>query len=174
VDQATLEKIIRDVIAGMEQGPGQEPAKPPAAYSNTGARMTTADYPLAEKSADRLKTPTGKKFGDVTLEAVMSGAVGPQDVRITPETLDMQAQVAEAIGRKNLAANFRRAAELIAVPDQRILEIYNALRPYHSTKQELLAIADELESKYNAKISAAHVREAAEVGEARGRLKKVS
>jgi propanediol dehydratase small subunit len=156
----------------MEQGSGPGPAKPQAAYS--GARVTTADYPLAEKSADRLKTPTGKRFSDVTLEAVMNGSVGPQDVRITPETLEMQAQVAESIGRKNLATNFRRAAELIVVPDQRILEIYNALRPYHSTKQELLAIAEELESKYNATISAAHIREAAEVGEARGRLKKVS
>jgi propanediol dehydratase small subunit len=171
VDQATLEKIIRDVIAELESASG--PAKPqPGGY--TGVRMTARDYPLAEKSADKLKTPTGKSFNEITLEEVLNGSVGPQDVRITAETLEMQAQVAESIGRKTLAGNFRRAAELIAVPDQRILEIYNALRPYHSTKQELLAIADELESKYNAKISAAHVREAAEVGDARGRLKKVS
>lgn len=171
MDQAILEKIIRDVIAGMEAGQG--PVKPQSGGS-AGSRMTTADYPLAEKSADKLRTPTGKRFGDVTLEAVLDGSVGAQDVRITAETLEMQAQVAESIGRKNLAANFRRAAELIAVPDQRILEIYNALRPYHSSKQELLAIAEELESRYNAKVSAAHVREAAEVGEARGRLKRVS
>jgi propanediol dehydratase small subunit len=171
VDQATLEKIIRDVIANIE--PASEPAKPqPPGY--TGVRMTAGDYPLAEKSAGKLKTPTGKSFGEITLEGVLNGSVGPQDVRITAETLEMQAQVAESIGRKTLAGNFRRAAELIVVPDQRILEIYNALRPYHSTKQELLTIADELENKYNAKISAAHVREAAEVGEARGRLKKVS
>jgi propanediol dehydratase small subunit len=171
VDQATLEKIIRDVIAEIE--PVSGPVKPQSG-GYTGARMTAKDYPLAEKSADKLKAPTGKGFSEITLEGVLNGSVGPQDVRITVETLEMQAQVAESIGRKTLAGNFRRAAELIAVPDQRILEIYNALRPYHSTKQELLAIADELESKYNAKISAAHVREAAEVGEARGRLRKVS
>lgn len=171
MDQAALEKIIRDVIAGIESDSG--PAKPQSS-GYTGARVTTHDYPLAEKSTDKLKTPTGKRFNEVTLEAVLNGTVGAQDVRITAETLEMQAQVAESIGRKTLAGNFRRAAELIVVPDQRILEIYNALRPYHSTKQELLAIAEELESKYNAKISAAHVREAAEVGEARGRLKKVS
>jgi propanediol dehydratase small subunit len=171
VDQATLEKIIRDVIAKIE--PASEPVKPQSpGYS--GARMTAGDYPLAEKSAGKLKTPTGKSLDEITLEEVLNGGVGPQDVRITAETLEMQAQVAESIGRKTLAGNFRRAAELIVVPDQRILEIYNALRPYHSTKQELLAIADELENNYNAKISAAHVREAAEVGEARGRLKKVS
>ena len=52
------------------------------------------------------------------------------------------------------------------------LEIYNALRPYRSTRAELLAIAEELETKYNAKISGGLVREAAAVYEARGRLKK--
>ena len=35
---------------------------------------------------------------------------------------------------------------------KRVLEIYNALRPYRSTKQELLDIADELEGKYNCKV----------------------
>ncbi len=57
--------------------------------------------------------------------------------------------------------NFERAAELTAVPDDRILEIYNALRPYRSTKEELMAIADDLENRYQAKICAAFVREAA-------------
>jgi propanediol dehydratase small subunit len=170
VDQSTLEKIIRDVISGMESSSGP---RRQTGGGNSG-RITAVDYPLAEKSASKLKTPTGKSYGEITLDTVMNGAIGSQDVRIAPETLEMQAQVAESIGRKNLAGNFRRAAELIAVPDQRLLEIYNALRPYHATKQELLAIADELENKYNARVSAAHVREAAEVGEARGRLKKVT
>ena len=63
-------------------------------------------------------------------------------------------------------------AQLIAVPDDRLLEIYNALRPYRSTKQELLDIAGELDGKYGAKTAASLVREAAEVYEKRGRLKK--
>ena len=83
----------------------------------------------------------------------------------------MQAQVAESVGRDAFASNLRRAAELIAVPDKRILEIYNSLRPYRSTKAELYAIADELENQYNCKINAAFVREAADVYERRGRLK---
>jgi propanediol dehydratase small subunit len=58
------------------------------------------------------------------------------------------------------------------VSDERILQIYNALRPYRSTKAELLAIADELEHQYGAKINAEFVREAAAVYEARGRLKQ--
>ncbi|MGQ9533490.1 MAG: diol dehydratase small subunit, partial [Desulfotomaculales bacterium] len=88
-----------------------------------------------------------------------------------PETLRLQAEIAAAVGRRQLAENLRRAAELTAIPDERILEIYNALRPYRSTKAELLAIADELESRYGARINAAFIREAAEVYERRGRLK---
>jgi propanediol dehydratase small subunit len=133
--------------------------------------MTYKDYPLATKSPDKLKSASGKKFSDITLDNVLNGSVGPMDVRIAPETLEMQAQVAESVNRKSFAGNLRRAKELIPVPDARLLEMYNALRPYHSTKAELIAIAEELEGKYNAKVSAALVREAASVYEARGRLK---
>ena len=69
-------------------------------------------------------------------------------------------------------SNFRRAAEMTRIPDERILEIYNCMRPHVSTKEELLAIAEELEEKYDAKINAALVKEAAEVYENRGMLKK--
>jgi propanediol dehydratase small subunit len=58
------------------------------------------------------------------------------------------------------------------IPDARVLEIYNALRPYRSTKQELLDIASELENKYQAKICAGFVREATQVYEKRNRIKK--
>ncbi|UCF02298.1 MAG: propanediol dehydratase small subunit PduE, partial [Deltaproteobacteria bacterium] len=70
------------------------------------------------------------------------------------------------------AANLRRAAELTRIPDERVLEIYNALRPYRSTKRELLDIAGELESQYQARVCAALVREAADEYERRGRLKQ--
>ncbi|MDY0041154.1 MAG: diol dehydratase small subunit, partial [Desulforhabdus sp.] len=71
-----------------------------------------------------------------------------------------------------LASNIRRAAELTRIPDERILEIYEALRPYRSTKKELLDIARELETKYQARICAALVREAVEVYEKRRRLRR--
>ena len=58
-----------------------------------------------------------------------------------------------------LIRNLRRAAELIAVPDARLLEIYNAMRPYKSTKEELIAISDELKNQYNAPISASLLAE---------------
>jgi len=167
VEQQQLEKVIKDVLANVLSQGSSIPASPGKAGG-----VTFRDYPLGEKSADRLRTPTGKRLDDVTLDAVIRGDITGADVRITAETLEMQAQVAESMGRKSFAANLRRAAELIPVPDERLLEMYNALRPYHSTKQELLNIADELSTKYNAQVTARHVREAAEVGEARGRLKK--
>jgi propanediol dehydratase small subunit len=83
----------------------------------------------------------------------------------------MQAEIADGVGRTQFANNLRRAAELTVIPDKRILQIYNALRPYRSTKAELLAIAEEMETQYNAKINAAFVREAAGVYERRNRLK---
>lgn len=130
------------------------------------------DYPLSQKRPELLKAPTGKMLNDITLEKVMNGEVNPEDVRISPETLELQAQISDADGRKAISRNFRRAAELIAIPDERLLEIYNALRPYRSSKQELIEIAEELEEKYDAEINGAFIREAAEVYEKRSKLKK--
>ena len=101
----------------------------------------------------------------------MEGEIEADEIRVTPEILEYQAQIAESIGRPQLAANMRRAAELTAVPDDRILEIYNTLRPDRATKDELLEIADELENEYDAQINAELIREAADVYETRGRLK---
>jgi propanediol dehydratase small subunit len=123
-------------------------------------------YPLAD-NPDDVETPRGTKLSDITLEKVVSGEVDGSELVIAPETLEKQARIAEDAGRPQLARNFRRAAELTAVPDDRILEIYNALRPSGAEKEELLAIADELEEEYDAEINAAHVREAAEVYEER-------
>lgn len=128
------------------------------------------DFPLATHRSDLIRTPTGKSLEQLTLDAVVNGDVTAEDLRITPRTLRLQAEIADAVQRPQLAENMRRAAELTAVPDERILEIYNALRPRASTKQELLEIADELEDRYGARTNAALVREAAEVYERRSCL----
>ena len=130
------------------------------------------DYPLSEKRPDLVRTVKDRPLDQITLEAVMNGEVEADEIRVTPQILEYQAQIAESIGRPQLAGNLRRAAELTRVPDERILEIYNAMRPNMSTKDELLAIADELENEYEAKINADLVREAAEVYERRGRLRR--
>lgn len=173
VDNKLIEKIIQEVMASMSQ---RDEAPTEAALTRcishlTGNKASQADYPLSETRADSLKTPTGKALSDITLENIMNGVVTADDVKIAPETLALQADVAESVNRSAFAANLKRAAELIAVPDARILEIYNAMRPYRSTKAELLAIADELEHDYGCVINSNLVREAAEVYERRGRLK---
>lgn len=154
-----LEQMIKDVITSMGQSEKTQTFHP----KSNNQTLTQNDYPIQTKRPELLKTPTGKNLNDITLEAVMNGQINAEDVRISPETLELQAQVAESVGREPFARNLRRAAELIAIPDDRILEIYNALRPNRSTKEELLEIAEELETKYNATINAAFVREAADV-----------
>lgn len=129
------------------------------------------DYPLASQRPELVTTPTGKSLKDIRLESVLNNSLSAEDLRISESTLELQAQIAESVGRQQLANNLRRASELIAVPDDRILEIYNAMRPYRSTKQELFEIADELEHTYSAIINADFIREAAEVYERRNRLR---
>lgn len=124
------------------------------------------EYPLSNEP-DRVETPNGTKLSEITLEKVVDGEIDGDELVIAPETLEKQAQIAEEEGRTQLAQNFRRAAELTAVPDDRILEIYNALRPSGADKETLLDIADELENEYDAEINAEHVREAAAVYEER-------
>lgn len=167
IDNSVLEKMIKEVMAGMNETSYTEPKK-----AGSGRKVTEADYPLSEKMADVIKAPTGKTLEEITIGGVMNGSITANDVKIAPETLEMQAQVAESVGRDAFAKNLRRAAELIAVPDARILEIYNALRPYRTTKAELIEIAEELENKYSAVINGKLVREAADLYEKRGRLKE--
>ncbi len=91
------------------------------------------------------------------------------DVRIHPDALEHQAQVAERHANPQLAANFRRAAELAAVPEEQVLAMYEALRPHRSSAQDLEALARQLDA-YPAPRCAALVREAAEVYARRGLL----
>ena len=97
-----------------------------------------------------------------------SGRVLPRDVSIHPDTLRAQAQVAEEAGFPQLAANFRRAAELTLIPQDKVLAVYEALRPYRVRYEQLLVLADELERDYGAAENAKLVREAAEAYKERG------
>jgi propanediol dehydratase small subunit len=124
------------------------------------------DYPLSD-DPENVETPEGTKLSEITLEKIVEGEIDGDELVITPETLEKQARVAENEGRTQVAQNFRRAAELTDVPDDRILEIYNALRPSGADRENLLAIADELENQYGAEINAELVREAADVYEER-------
>jgi propanediol dehydratase small subunit len=121
-----------------------------------------AQYPLSESAPDRLKTPSGLVLNEITLGAVLEGRVQMQDLRVTPEALELQAQISEAAGRIQLAENLRRAAELAGVPEEKILQIYTALRPGRSSQEVLLGLAAELENNWQAPRCARFLREAAQ------------
>ncbi|MFC5996303.1 diol dehydratase small subunit [Pseudonocardia hispaniensis] len=132
--------------------------------------LTAADYPLSTSRPELLVTPTGRPITALTLDAVVSGEVTADDLRITPETLLLQAQLADAGTRPQLAANLRRAAELTAIPDAEVLTMYDALRPWASTAVRLAELADRLELTWSAPVCAAFVREATEVYQRRDLL----
>lgn len=168
--QEMISAIVREVLA--ELGNGRKPEAAPVRQGDGHHLHWKTDYPLNEKRTELVKTAKGRSVDDITLDAVINGEITPDEIRITAQTLEYQAQIADSIGRPQLAANMRRAAELTKVSDDRVLEIYNALRPNRSSKQELLDIADELETKYGARKTAEFIREAAQVYEARKVLRK--
>jgi propanediol dehydratase small subunit len=92
-------------------------------------KLSIADYPLAEQRPDRVRGARGKTLDDVTLDRVVAGDVEMEDLRITPDALLAQAEIARAAGRPTLAANFERASEMVKVPQQVIMEMYELLRP---------------------------------------------
>ena len=131
--------------------------------------LGTADYPLSEKRPDLIQTRSGKSLDAVTVEALKSGAVGMEDLRITKDALLMQAEIAEAAGRPRLGANFERAAEMVDVPQEFLLKAYELLRPGRAkTKAELLEAAKTFRETHKAERVAAFLEEAAEVYERRG------
>ncbi len=130
---------------------------------------SVADYPLAEMHPDEVKTARGKTLSDITLEAVLAGEVTLEDLRITPQALIDQARVATLAGRPTLGRNFERAAELVAVPQDFVLKVYELLRPGRAkTKGDLLAAAKTLRETYKAEKMARFVEEAADIYERRG------
>jgi propanediol dehydratase small subunit len=98
----------------------------------------------------------------LTLQAILEGSVQSEDFRISEETLRRQADKAERAGYPELADNLRRAAELTNISNEEVMTIYETLRPGRTSYDELLALAERLESDLNAPRNAALVREAAE------------
>jgi len=112
---------------------------------------------------------SGRALEQITVEAVLAGELGADDVRIHPDTLREQAAVAEGHRNPQLAANLRRAAELTALGDGELLEVYEALRPRRSTRAQLEALAARLDA-LPAPACAAFVREALAAYAERGLL----
>ena len=131
--------------------------------------LTKADYPLAETRPDAITGARGKKLSAITLDAAIAGDVAMEDLRITPEALKAQAEISRDAGRATLALNFERAAELVNVPQDFVMQVYELLRPGRAkSKQQLLDAAATLRDTYGASRIASFIAEAAETYETRG------
>jgi propanediol dehydratase small subunit len=130
---------------------------------------TRADYPLAETQPGAVKGKRGKSLAEITLDSVLAGDVTMEDLRITPQALQAQADVARDVGRPTLALNFERGAELVEVPQDFIMQVYELLRPGRAkSKEELLQAAATMRDTYQAERIARFIEEAAETYAARG------
>ena len=130
-------------------------------------------YPVSEKAPEWAVSASGMPQEDLTLEAVMSGRVGAADIRISAKVLRLQAQIARAAGRDRLAANFKRAAELVDVPQDIILETYEMMRPGRlSDASRLAERAMMLRRDYGAHSIAALIEEAIAVYERRNLFRR--
>jgi propanediol dehydratase small subunit len=128
----------------------------------TRRKEPSVEYPIGQRMPARLKSKTGLRYRDIRLESLRLGDVNTDDLSIDADALRMQAQVAARAGYAQLASNLRRASELVNIPNDRLLGIYEALRPGHSTYLELSKIGDELLGKYKAPENARLVRDAAD------------
>ncbi len=139
----------------------------------TASKLTCADYPLAEMRPEIVKGARGKSLDDITLEAVAAGQVELRDLSITTAALHQQAEIARDAGRATLAQNFERAGDLVDVPQETIMRIYELLRPGRAqSKKELLLAAQDLKENYGAATMAEFIAEAAEVYEVRGLFRR--
>lgn len=128
----------------------------------------TPRYPLGEHARDTVRARSGRPLADLTMAQVREGQLSAADLAIHPDTLRQQAEIAEEAGFPHLAANLRRAAELAIMPNERVMALYEALRPYRVTHQQLLALADQVEREWDAVETARLIREAAAAYRERG------
>ena len=117
--------------------------------------------------AKTIRTGSGRGLDELTMDALRADRLAPADFRISREQLNEQAAAAEAGGYPQLADNLRRAAELTELPNERVFEIYNLLRPGRATVAQLRQLAGELEGQNLPRV-AAFIREAAAAYDRRG------
>ena len=130
-------------------------------------------YPLSEKAPDRAVSASGMPLADLTLDAVASERISAGDIRISAEVLRLQAGIARDAGRDRLALNLERAAELVAVPQELILDTYEMLRPGRISEARLLVErAEMLRRDYGAHTIAALIDEAVAVYERRNLFRR--
>ena len=119
-----------------------------------------------------IRTLSGKNIDEIELQQILSGELSAEDLRISAQTLRMQAEAAQKAGYRQVAQNLRRAAELTSISNRELFEIYDQLRPGRASYEQLLALARRLETTHQAPLTAAFVRRCAEVYHRCGITKK--
>lgn len=156
-----VDDLVAKIMSELNDKGGTATQAPVNDSAKDEPNLTAKDFPLFKKHPDLVKSPSGKQLKTITFQDIVDGKVNSKELRIAPSTLRMQGKIAAEAGRAQIQKNFSRAAELTGVPDDRLLEMYGALRPYRSSKQDLLDIADELANKYHAPICSNWFKEAA-------------
>jgi propanediol dehydratase small subunit len=127
---------------------------------------------MGERSEDDpRKGESALALEDLTLDALRAGKVTASDLTIKRATLLDQARLAQERGYPQLARNFRRAAELTAIPNDVLIETYEKLRPYRATYYQLLSLAQEIAARYDAPETGDYIRQAAEAYQSKGLVK---
>ncbi|MDF2986395.1 MAG: propanediol dehydratase, small subunit [Eubacterium sp.] len=190
MDENKIEQLVKKVVEQQKQNMNSvdsvqshrsensasevSAAKVPVAEIKAGserAAVSLKDYPLQKNKPQLVSSYSGKTLDDITLENVVNEQIVPDDIKISAEVLELQAQIAEANGKLQFALNLRRAAEMTRIPDAKVLEVYELLRPRRASYEQLMAASRELDNKYNAKITAQLIKNAAEVYRSRKVLK---
>lgn len=131
--------------------------------------LTASDYPIAETRPQEVAGNRGKPLSALTIDAVMNGDVSMEDLRITAQALEQQAEIAASVGRSALAGNLQRAAEMTRLPQSEVMEIYELLRPGRAASPEsLLAAAKRMRAEHDAQLLGDFLDEAARFYEKRG------
>jgi propanediol dehydratase small subunit len=123
------------------------------------------------REEDPRKAESALGLDDITLDAVRDGKVAASDLTVRRQTLLDQAALADSKGYPQLARNFRRAAELTAIPNDVLIETYEKLRPYRATYYQLLALSQEIAARYDAPETGEYIRQAAEAYNSKGLVK---
>jgi propanediol dehydratase small subunit len=114
-----------------------------------------------------IRSRSGRSIDELSIEALRTGSLRSDDFAISREQLEAQARAADADRHPQLAENLRRAAELTALSNERVMKIYELLRPGRASYDALIALARELADRDMPRISA-FIAEAAEAYRARG------
>ena len=130
-------------------------------------------YPIGEKQAEKVRSRSGRPLAEINLQGVLNGELDIDDIGISEDGLRAQAEIARVAGRETLARNFERAAELVSVPNDLLIEVYELLRPGRAADAIVLCdMVRRLRRDHDAERIAELIEEAAEVYERRGLFKK--